>query len=283
MSQPDAKVPIDVLPLFPVLDQQLTELLRSLSPADWQRPTLARQWTVKDVAAHLLDGNLRTLSMLRDGHFGESPDDFSYSGIVGFLNRLNADWVRAARRLSPAILIELLAESGAEYTAFLTTLDPWAPATFSVAWAGEIESRNWFHIARDYTEKWHHQQQIREAVGQTAPLLTAELFRPFIETMLRGLPHAYRTVAAPVGTVVRLNISTETGGSWLLEMLAEGWQLQPALETARPPAAEITLAPDTAWKLFTKGITPAEAREQTQLAGDERLASAALNLVAVMA
>jgi uncharacterized protein (TIGR03083 family) len=160
-------IPIETLPLFPVLDQRLLELLRSLSPADWQRPTLAREWTVKDVAAHLLDGNLRTLSMLRDGYFGEAPpeDPHSYAGLVGYLNRLNADWVRAARRLSPTVLIELLAQSGAEYTAFLATLDPWAPAAWAVGWAGETESLNWFYIARDYTEKWHHQQQVHAAVG----------------------------------------------------------------------------------------------------------------------
>ena len=84
-------------------------MLRSLAPEDWQRPTLARKWTVQDVAAYLLDGNLRTLLMLRDGHFGDVPEDSSYDGIVACLNRLNADWVRAARRLSPAVLIDLLA------------------------------------------------------------------------------------------------------------------------------------------------------------------------------
>ena len=61
---------IETLPLFAELDCLLLELLRSLTPADWQRPTPARQWTVQDVAAHLLDDSLRTLSMLRDGHFG---------------------------------------------------------------------------------------------------------------------------------------------------------------------------------------------------------------------
>ena len=139
---PAQPVPIETLHLFPVLDQQLTALLRALAPAAWQRPALARQWTVKDVAAHLLGGNLRTLSKLRDGHFDEAPDDPNYAGVVGFLNRLNADWVRAARRLSPAVLIELLAQLGAEYTAFLHTLDPWAPAAFAVGWAGESESQN---------------------------------------------------------------------------------------------------------------------------------------------
>ena len=87
----NSPIPIVTLPLFPALDRLLLELLRSLTPADWQRPTLARQWTVKDVAAHLLDGNLRTLSMLRDGHFGPAPADTSYVGLVVHLNRLNAD------------------------------------------------------------------------------------------------------------------------------------------------------------------------------------------------
>ena len=274
--------PIVTLPLFAELDRLLLELLRSLTPADWQRPTLARQWTVKDVAAHLLDGNLRTPSMLRDEYYGETPDDFSYAGMVAYLNRLNADWVQAMRRLSPAVLTDLLAQTGPAYVAYLHTLDPWAPAAWSVAWAGETESSNWFHIARDYTERWHHQQQIREAVGQPAPLLEPRLFRPFIETMLRGLPHAYRAVAAPAGTVVQVRIETASGGTWQLVKTAEAWQLSRARPVAAP-AAEIALTPDVAWRLFTKGLLPAEARALVQVTGDQALANAALRLVAVMA
>ncbi|WP_035565353.1 maleylpyruvate isomerase N-terminal domain-containing protein [Hymenobacter sp. IS2118] len=280
---PRPPVPIEVLPLFPVLDQRLLELLRSLSPADWQRPTLARLWTVKDVAAHLLDGNLRTLSMLRDGYFGESPpeDPATYGGLVSYLNRLNADWVRAARRLSPAVLIELLEQSGAEYTAYLNTLDPWAPAAFAVAWAGETESRNWFHIARDYTEKWHHQQQIHAAVGGPG-LVTPELFRPFASTCVQGLPHAYRDVAAPVGTVVQVTIETVVGGMWQLERAAQEWRLR---DSGPGPGAtaEVILPPEVAWQLFTNGMNPDQARGRVQLRGQPRLGEAALHLLAVMA
>lgn len=275
-------VPIDVLPLFPVLDAKLLELLRSLTPADWQRPTLARQWTVKDVAAHLLDGSLRTLSMLRDGHFAEAPGENSYEGLVAFLNRLNADWIGATRRLSPEVLIELLAQTGAEYSAFLRTLDPWAPAAFAVAWAGEEESSNWFHVAREYTEKWHHQQQIREAVGQTGELLTPELFRPFIDTLLRGLPHALRAVPAPLGAVVQVRVTTASGGTWQVERAGAGWQLRP-YEPGPAAEAEVLMPPEVAWKLFTKGLSPAAALPHVQLLGDEVLGTAVLHLVAVMA
>jgi uncharacterized protein (TIGR03083 family) len=274
-------VPIDVLPLFPVLDHQLRDLLRSLSPADWQRSTLARQWTVKDVAAHLLDGNLRTLSMLRDGHYGEAPEAVDYAGLVAFLNRLNGEWVRAARRLSPAVLVELLGQSGAEYTAYLHTLDPWAPAVFSVAWAGEAESKNWFHIARDYTEKWHHQQQIREAVGQSAELLTPTLYQPLLDTLLRGLPYALRDVPAPAGAVVQVRVASASGGVWQTEKTADRWQLRATLAPDAELAVEVELAPEVAWKVFTKGMNPADAA--AQLRGDAELGAAVLRLVAVMA
>ena len=150
-------------------------------------------------------------------------EDTSYGGLVVYLNWLNADWIRAARRLSPAALIDLLVQSGTEYTTYLHTLDPWALAAFAVAWAGESVSLNWFHMARDYIEKWHPQQQIREAVGQPAPLLEARFFRPFIETMMRGLPHAYRTVEAAAGTVVQVRIEAESGGVWQLVKAAKGW------------------------------------------------------------
>lgn len=67
-----------------MLHYQLQNVLRSLSPGDWQRLTLARQWMVKEVAAHLLDGNLRTLSMLREGHYGEVADEFDCASIGAF-------------------------------------------------------------------------------------------------------------------------------------------------------------------------------------------------------
>src|SRR5690242_7833268 len=60
--------PLATAPLFPRLHADLLALLRSLEPADWERPTVAGAWRVRDVAAHLLDGELRTLAAHRDGH-----------------------------------------------------------------------------------------------------------------------------------------------------------------------------------------------------------------------
>ena len=57
MSEP---TPILTSHLFPVLDTKLIELLRLFIEDDWLRSALPR-WAVKDIAADLLDGNLRRL------------------------------------------------------------------------------------------------------------------------------------------------------------------------------------------------------------------------------
>src|SRR2546428_9582499 len=76
-------------------------------------------WTVKEVAAHLLDTNIRNLSMRRDGYFGEKPAGAdSYESLVRFLDRLNAEWVKAARRISPRVLIDWLEMTSREACEF---------------------------------------------------------------------------------------------------------------------------------------------------------------------
>ena len=273
-------VPIPTVHLFPELDRLLIQLLRSLTPEEWQKPTVARLWQVKDIAAHLLDGNIRMLGG-RDGYFGEQPDSInSYQDLLNYLNRLNADWIRATRRMSPPVLTELLELTGQQCSEYLTTLDPMAPALFSVAWAGEQQSANWFHVAREYTEKWHHQQQIREAVGKPG-LMTRELFYPFIDTFMRGLPHTYRHTTAAPGTTIQITITSDLGGDWYLVRTDEQWLL--GKEPVTPPDAEVVIAPGVAWKLFTKGLSPDSARTQVAINGNATLGETALSMVAVMA
>ncbi|HTG55299.1 MAG TPA: maleylpyruvate isomerase N-terminal domain-containing protein, partial [Niabella sp.] len=57
------EITVKTLELFPILDGMLIGLLESLTEAEWNAPTIARLWKVKDVASHLLDGNLRGLSI----------------------------------------------------------------------------------------------------------------------------------------------------------------------------------------------------------------------------
>lgn len=267
--------------LLPVLDVKLIELLRSLTAEEWNKPTIAKLWTVKDIAAHLLDGNIRTLSLDRD-HHQLLPDRAinQYSDLVDYLNELNAVWVKASKRLSPQLLTDLLELTGKQYSQYWQEADLFADALFSVAWAGEQTSKNWFHIAREYTEKFIHQQQIREAVNKPG-IITKELFYPFIETFMQALPHTYRNTDAATGTVVQVTVSTEVGGSWFVIKEKEGWIL--AKETTAPVASSVTLDPSTAWKLFSKGISPAEAKQTSVIEGELKLGEIALTMLSVMA
>ncbi|MGF7037304.1 maleylpyruvate isomerase N-terminal domain-containing protein [Mucilaginibacter lappiensis] len=273
-------VPIKTIHLFPVLDQLLIELLKSLSPEDWDKPTLAKLWTVKDIAAHLLDGNMRTISS-KQQFTGETPSSISnYQDLVNYLNELNATWVKAMKRVSPALLVQLLEITGKQYAEHMASLDPFARAIFSVAWAGEEQSVNWFHIAREYTERWHHQQQIREAVNKPG-IMHQELFYPCIATFMYALPHTYRNVNADVGTLIEIIVLGETTGNWYLQKSMENWVL--TTNNDKPADCVVSISTDTAWKLFTKGITPNLALQNSTLKGNIKLGEKIFEAVAVMA
>lgn len=274
--------PIFVTELFCKIHGELLSLLRNLSGDDWSKPTAARQWTVKDVAAHLLDSDIRRISYQRDKAPAvptEAPIE-NYRDLVNFLNQLNADWVRAARRISTRLLIEFLEVTGAQVCELFKSLDPFASALFGVAWAGEQESQNWFDIAREYTEKWHHQQQIRDAVG--APALTSRkwLF-PVLDTFLRGLPHTYRETQTHEGSSVVFIIAGEAGGAWTLKREGGEWKLYTG--EGGGAACEVRMDQDAAWRLLTKGLSQDEAAARIEIIGDDRLGKPILGMLAVMA
>ncbi len=274
--------PIFTVDLLPKLDEKLIEVLQSLSPQDWEKQSISPLWNVKDIAVHLLDGNIRTLSMLRDNYFGVIPENItSYQDLLNYLNKLNHDWVVAMKRVSPKMIIDLLISTGQEYSEYLQTLKPFEPATFSVAWAGEEQSSNWFHIAREYTEKWHHQQQIRFAVGQTDELYSKEFYFPYLETSMRALPHHYRNVVASDGEAIKFSISGEGGGDWLLEYLENEWHLTEQSQTKIE--TEVIIDGEFAWRIFTKGISKNEAKNGVRIVGNQILGEKVLEMLAVMA
>jgi uncharacterized protein (TIGR03083 family) len=274
--------PLHLTHLFPELDRLLLEFLRKLTPADWERRTLAAQWCVKDVAAHLLDNNIRAWSILRDGYRGEkySGSD-SYDDLVVFLNKLNADWVRAFRRVSPAVLTDLLEVTGRPFCEYMQSLDPTATAAISVAWAGESESQNWFHVAREYTEKWHHQQQIRLATEDDGVLMADRFYLPYLDTSMRALPHHYRSVNAAPGTIIQFTVSGLHSARWYLVRVNNRWELY--AECDADASCSVDIDKSVAWRIFTKGISASEAQSFIHVKGEQRLGNHVLGMIAVMA
>jgi uncharacterized protein (TIGR03083 family) len=272
--------PIYTAGLLPTLEGLLLDLLRSLDTSDWDRPTIAGSWKVRDVAAHLLDTHLRKLSICRDGHALKEGSAASRSDLATLVNKINQEGVNVYRRLSPKLLTEMMEIASRESAEYHASLDPLAPAIFPVSWAGETQSANWFDTAREYTERWHHQQQIRVAVDRPG-IMTRELYHPVLDCFMRALPHTYFKVEADPGTLVQVHVSGESGGSWYLCRTQYNWAL------SRVPAgtltAEITIPQSIAWRVFTKGISQSAAKAQVTLRGKTALAKHVLGAVAIVA
>lgn len=272
---------IDVLPIFLTLNQELITLLKNLKPSDWDRKTVCSQWTIKDIALHLLDTNIRRLSIGRDGHSYLKNRQFgTYEELIDFLNQLNADWVIAMRRMSPSILIEMIEKYQQEMLDYFNDLDPFDMAIFPVRWAGKEHSENWFDIAREYTERWLHQQQIRFALNDQK-LLSRDFYHPYLITAMQALPYTYIKVKAPIDATVKVEIVGDAGGVWVIKKEKNSWNFVDNDITETD--ALVYIDQQIAWLLFSKGIDILEAQQYYQLHGDTELGSHALKMVSVMA
>lgn len=217
--------------------------------------------------------------MVRDGWVVDKPSIEEPGDLLAMIDRLNQEGVSVYRRLSPPVLAELMSGACEQSAAFHESLDPWAPAAFSVSWAGEEASLNWFDTARELTERWHHQQQIRHATDRPG-IMTPDLYHPVLDCFLRGLPYAFRHVEAAEGSRVRVVISGECGGEWQIHRTGSGWKLEdPETECW---TSRVTIPQTSAWRVFTKGIDRQSARGQASIEGNECLGAAVLGLTAIV-
>ena len=265
--------------LFPKLEVKLIELLRSLAPEDWEKQTLAPKWKVKDVAAHLLDTQVRKLAAARHGYKPENSKKLSAEKLVALINSLNAEGVRQYSQLKPVDLISRMEVASRESAEYHQALDPFGTAMFPVSWAGEEQSTNWFDTAREFTERWHHQQQIRLAVNKPG-IMTREFYFPVLDCFLRALPYSYRNVPAKSGALAQFNVSGECGGSWYLFRDGGAWTL--IASPAGEKISEVTIPQEIAWRIFIKGIAPEEARHHVQIAGEEAVGLHVLKMISIV-
>jgi len=275
LRQPD---PILVTELFPELRRSLLELLASLSAEEWNLRTSAPLWNVKDIALHLLGGDIGILSRKRDAFSPPGPSIGGWDDLVKFINDLNQTWLQATRRLSAPVVIDLLAHTGPQVESYFASLDPFALGD-SVSWAGPGAAPVWLDLAREYTERWHHQQQIRDAASRPG-LYEERLFAPVLDAFVRALPHTFRSIDAPAGTTVQLIIEGPGGNQWCLRKAAT-WELLVGSDS--DAAAQVTLASQDAWKIFTRGFRGEDARKCARIAGNSELAQKVLEMVSVIA
>jgi hypothetical protein len=233
---------------------------------------------VKDVALHLLGDDVGNLSRRRDGFVvGGSVAD--WSDLVALVNRLNEAWVSASRRMSTRLVCDLLGHVGEQACDYFAAMDPFAIGG-PVSWAGPEPAPVWLDVAREYTERWLHQQHIRDAVGLPG-LTDRRHLSPVLATFVRALPRAYAGVEAPEGALVSVKITGPAGREWFVHREGDGWALR--VEADRAPAAQIALPQDVAWRAFTRGLDRHETMARASTTGNRGLALTALDAVSIIA
>ncbi len=274
---------IDTRPLFRPERRALLDVLASLTPDQWNAPTACDGWSVHDVALHLLWVDISNISRRRDGYFGrpqDAPGDLSdLAVLIDFVNDLNNSWVRAARRVSPNLLQTLLRATGDEFTAWVENVDILARGD-SIGWAGPDPAPVWLDIAREFTERWVHQQHIRDAAGLPGANDT-RFVAPVISAFAMALPYALREVDAPAGTMARLTVTGEGGGTWAAEKREDRWVFGDA-SVRGDPAGSVDLDMQTAWMLFTRGLPQEDAAKRATVSGDPMIVRAMLSMVTIL-
>lgn len=230
--------------------RRLIEFVEGLSPGEWLAPTAAPSWTVKDLALHVLDDDLTWLSHRRD-HDESGLVDMSASEVfVDLLAAKNQRWVHGAQALSRRLVSDLLVWTGQQVADYHAAQSMHSQGW--VSWASDEPVPYWFNLAQEFTERWVHQQQMRDAVGRMGDH-EADL-PEVLATFVWAFPHQYR-VEAPAGS--RVFLAFEGSGDWTLTADGAGrWSL---VEGAAGGAdGTLRLSGSAAWRLLTGASTPAD-------------------------
>lgn len=218
----------------------LVELLRSLGPDDWDRPTECPAYSVKGVATHVLGDDLSLLSRQRDQATNGLllvAEDMAGADFRTILDAFNDTWVSVARFFSAEVVIDLLQVVGDRTADFYESVDLEARCepVFFFGSMGE-PSPYWQAIAREFVERWVHHSQIRRALGQ-ASLADEQFVRTGVDV-----------VAAVAGVK-----AMRDGGQWTIGNLVVGSTQRTADVLTRGHSAEevrqLVAGPDDAVEL----------------------------------
>ena len=275
--------PTDLRPLFPRERAALLEVLQSLSADEWQLSTVCAGWSIHDVALHLLNGDLRFIAGRRDGfqspHGPRVQPPFGRAEVTALVDEINNRWIAGARWMSPRQVVDQLERSGVEYAETMAAIDMNAPG-IPVDWIQPGPAPAWMDVAREFTERWIHQQQIRDAADR--PLLNDRwALYPVFDTFMLALPNALRGVDAPIGANVHLTIRGEAGCTWIVRKSEDGWEF--GSDRGSNSFATVALDQDTAWRLYTKGVARADALPRIERTGDPSAIEAMVGMVTVLA
>jgi uncharacterized protein (TIGR03083 family) len=277
-SVPPAEPPWDYPSLLVLERARLSELLAGLGPADWDRPSPCPGWTVLGLCSHLVGDDLGFLARHRDGHYGTpGPDGASESEFIAWLDNLQDEWVRAAHRLSPRIVADLLEWSGPQVADALRGEDPRA-RTADVSWAGTGPVPAWLNQARELSEYWIHRQQVLQAVGRPSDL-RADLAGPVLDALRCAYPFRLRQAPAEPGDTITISIDGPVTLTWCLVAAPAGWEYRDG--PGPRVVASLDMTTEQAWRLLTNNL-PAAERSGIAASGDKTVLGILLRTRAII-
>lgn len=252
--------------------------LGRLAPPDWDRRTSCPGWRVRDLVSHLWATDVHVLSRLRDGYV-VGPVGADHADVVAAVNEHNERWVDATRGLSPRVLLDRLYETGPQVTTLFRLGDPAAPAE-RVSWAGDDIAPLWFCGARELTERFVHQQQIRAAVGQLH-FDDDEVLAAVVDTFVYAFPRTLAAARAEPGTAVSVEVTGPVARRWTFIRSVDGWTREDGVVSSKA-AAFLRTDADAFWRLLSGGLDRTSQVERVDLAGSPTLFSVLRDTRAVL-
>ncbi|HEV7863916.1 MAG TPA: TIGR03084 family metal-binding protein [Acidimicrobiia bacterium] len=182
----------------------LRAILVDVPPDDWERPTPAEGWTVRDQISHLafFDGAAR-LSMADPDAFRAGRAE-AMADIETFVHRV----LDYGRGIPGSELLDRFADERRGLVEAALA----APEGVRIPWYGPDMAVASSVTAR-IMETWAHGQDVADALGATRPL-TGRL-RHVCDIGIRARPFSYRNRGLePPGTALRVELLAPDGSMW---------------------------------------------------------------------
>jgi uncharacterized protein (TIGR03084 family) len=182
----------------------LTRMLVPLAPGDWELPTPAAGWAIRDQISHLaFFDEAATLSATDPARFRQEAAEMMSAG-----DDFTEAVARDHRQLPPGELLEWLATAREEYLRTFADLEP----SWRLPWYGPPMSAASSVTAR-LMETWAHGQDVADALGAARPA-TARL-RNIAHLGVATMGFSFTLRGQLVPTVpIRVELAGPDGAAW---------------------------------------------------------------------
>jgi len=241
----------------------LDALLSELSDDDWNKPSPLPGWTVHDVVAHIIGGEM--------GLAGKQPpvlDDGvrTLPHVRNDIGAINEWWVLGLRTESPARMLGRFRDITAERAKVLTAMSE--EEFFAPSWTPSGQDTYARYMRIRLFDCWMHEQDIRDSVGRQG------------NEDGPGVRSAFDEITAALGYIVGKRAGVPSGSSVTIELtgpveralhvLVDG-RAKVVAELPAPATTTLTLSSSLFTRLAGGRVPAADRLGEIKFDGDEEL------------